>query len=81
MGIIVKIKKLTPPAPYNSRYKYPNTVYLVVDFNKPKAIYIGDILGAQEQKVQLVLLIHCSNYIILYKGSLFIIIDTNNTFR
>ena len=37
--------------PYNSRYKYPNTVYLVVDFNKPKAIYIGDILVAKaEQK-------------------------------
>lgn len=47
-------KKLTTPpegVPYNSRYKYPNTVYLVVDFNKPKAIYIGDILVAQaEQK-------------------------------
>lgn len=47
-------KKLSvPPAgmPYNPRYKYPNTVYLVVDFNKPKAIYIGDILIAQaEQK-------------------------------
>ena len=37
--------------PYNDRYKYPNTVYMVVDFNKPKAIYIGDILVAQaEQK-------------------------------
>lgn len=47
-------RKLTNPpegVPYNSRYKYPNTVYLVVDFNKPKAIYIGDILVAQaEQK-------------------------------
>lgn len=38
-------------ASYNNRYKYPNVVYLVVDFNKPKAIYIGDILVAQaEQK-------------------------------
>ena len=47
-------KKLTPPPAgmaYNPRYKYPNTVYLVVDFNKPKAIYIGDILIAKaEQK-------------------------------
>ena len=47
-------KKLTTPpegVPYNPRYKYPNTVYLVVDFNKPKAIYIGDILVAKaEQK-------------------------------
>ena len=34
---------------YNPRYKYPNTVYLVVDFNKPKAIYIGDILVAQAE--------------------------------
>ena len=41
----------TPPegVPYNPRYKYPNTVYLVVDFNKPKAIYIGDILVAQAE--------------------------------
>jgi hypothetical protein len=40
-----------PEGVYNQRYKYPNTVYLVVDFNKPKAIYIGDILVAQaEQK-------------------------------
>lgn len=43
------------PAPegasYNNRYRYPNTVYMVVDFNKPKAIYIGDIQIAQaEQK-------------------------------
>lgn len=38
-------------ASYNNRYKYPNTVYLIVDFNKPKAIYIGDILVAKaEQK-------------------------------
>ena len=38
-------------ASYNNRYKYPNVVYMVVDFNKPKAIYIGDILVAQaEQK-------------------------------
>lgn len=47
-------KKLTTPpdgVPYNNRYKYPNTLYLVVDYNKPKAIYIGDILVAQaEQK-------------------------------
>lgn len=34
---------------YNPRYRYPNTVYLVVDFNKPKAIYIGDILVAQAE--------------------------------
>ena len=32
---------------YNPRYKYPNTVYFVVDFNIPKAIYIGDILIAK----------------------------------
>ena len=46
-------KLTTPPVgvPYNDRYKYPNTVYLVIDYNKPKAIYIGDILVAQaEQK-------------------------------
>lgn len=46
-------KKLTNPpegVPYNPRYKYPNTVYLVVDFNKPKAIYIGDILVAQSEQ-------------------------------
>ena len=46
-------KKLTTPpegVPYNSRYKYPNTVYLVVDFNKPKAIYIGDILVAKSEQ-------------------------------
>lgn len=38
-----------PPAgvPYNPRYKYPNTLYLVVDFGKPKAVYIGDILIAK----------------------------------
>ena len=34
---------------YNPRYRYPNTVYLVVDYNKPKAIYIGDILVAQSE--------------------------------
>ena len=40
-----------PEGPYNARYKYPYTVYLVVDFNKPKALYIGDIMIAQaEQK-------------------------------
>lgn len=43
------------PAPdgvaYNTRYKYPNTLYLIVDFNKPKAVYIGDVLIAKaEQK-------------------------------
>lgn len=46
-------KKLTTPpegVPYNPRYKYPNTVYLVVDFNKPKAIYIGDILVAKSEQ-------------------------------
>ena len=35
---------------YNPRYKYPNTVYLVVDFNVPKAIYIGDILIAKAEQ-------------------------------
>ena len=35
--------------PYNDRYRYPNIVYLVVDFNKPKAIYIGDIMVAQAE--------------------------------
>lgn len=41
-----------PPAnsSYDNRYKYPNTVYLVVDFNKPKAIYIGDILIAKAEQ-------------------------------
>lgn len=34
---------------YNPRYKYPNTIYLVVDFNIPKAVYIGDILIAKAQ--------------------------------
>jgi hypothetical protein len=34
---------------YNPRYRYPNTVYLVVDFNRPKAIYIGDILIAKSE--------------------------------
>jgi hypothetical protein len=46
-------KKLgTPPAgvSYNDRYKYPNVVYFVVDFNKPKAIYIGDILIAKAEQ-------------------------------
>ena len=45
-------KLTTPPegVPYNPRYKYPNTVYLVVDFNKPKAIYIGDILIAKSEQ-------------------------------
>ena len=36
-------------SPYNPRYKYPNTIYLVVDYNTPKAIYIGDILIAKSQ--------------------------------
>lgn len=41
-----------PPegALYNDRYKYPNIVYLIVDFNKPKAIYIGDILVAKAEQ-------------------------------
>lgn len=48
-------KKLlsNPPSgmAYHPRYKYPNTVYLIVDFNKPKALYIGDIMIARaEQK-------------------------------
>lgn len=34
---------------YNARYKYPNTVYLIVDYNTPKAIYIGDILIAKAE--------------------------------
>ena len=46
-----KLRTAPEGVPYNDRYKYPNVVYLVVDFNKPKAIYIGDILVAQaEQK-------------------------------
>ena len=46
-----KLRTAPEGVPYNDRYKYPNIVYLVVDFNKPKAIYIGDILVAQaEQK-------------------------------
>lgn len=39
-----------PEGIFNNRYKYPNTVYLVVDFNKPKAIYIGDILVAKAEQ-------------------------------
>jgi hypothetical protein len=36
---------------YSSYYKYPNIVYFVVDFNRPKAIYIGDIqIAKAEQK-------------------------------
>jgi hypothetical protein len=34
---------------YNDRYRYPNTVYLIVDYNTPKAIYIGDILLAKAE--------------------------------
>lgn len=32
---------------YSPYYIYPNILYFVVDFNKPKAIYIGDILIAK----------------------------------
>lgn len=39
-----------PEGTYSNYYKYPNTVYLVIDFNKPKAIYIGDILIAKAQQ-------------------------------
>lgn len=35
---------------YNDRYKYPNVVYFVVDFNTPKAIYIGDIQIAKAEQ-------------------------------
>ena len=44
-------KLVTPPdnAPYNERYKYPNTLYFIVDYNKPKAVYIGDILIAKAE--------------------------------
>lgn len=45
-------KKLITPtegAPYNDRYKYPNMLYMIVDYNKPKAIYIGNILIAQAE--------------------------------
>lgn len=45
-------KKLAKPqegVAYNDRYKYPNVLYMVVDYNKPKAIYIGDILIAQAE--------------------------------
>lgn len=42
-------KLVMPPdnVPYNSRYRYPNTLYFIVDYNKPKAVYIGDILIAK----------------------------------
>ena len=36
-------------APYNDRYIYPNTLYFIVDYNKPKAVYIGDILIAKAE--------------------------------
>ena len=44
---------ITPPdgAPYSNRYKYPNMIYLLVDFNKPKALYIGDIMVAQAEQI------------------------------
>lgn len=44
-------KLITPTegAPYNDRYKYPNMLYMIVDYNKPKAIYIGNILIAQAE--------------------------------
>ena len=45
-----KLKPAPDGVPYNDRYKYPNIVYLVVDFNKPKAIYIGDILVAKAEQ-------------------------------
>lgn len=36
---------------YSDRYKYPNTIYLIIDYNTPKALYIGNILIAKaEQK-------------------------------
>ena len=34
---------------YSDKRKYPNIVYMVVDYNKPKAIYIGDILIAKAE--------------------------------
>ena len=37
-------------APYNENYKYPDILYFVVDYNRPKAIYIGDILIAKADK-------------------------------
>lgn len=47
-------KKLRPApenSPYSKNYIYPNVIYLIVDYNKPKSIYIGDILIAKaEQK-------------------------------
>ena len=44
---------LTPApdgAAYSKYYKYPNTLYFIVDFNKPKAIYIGDIKIAEAEQ-------------------------------
>jgi hypothetical protein len=34
---------------YSPYYIYPNILYFVVDFNKPKAIYIGDVLIAKAE--------------------------------
>jgi uncharacterized small protein (DUF1192 family) len=45
-----KLLSNPPEGVFNNRYKYPNTVYMVVDFNKPKAIYIGDILIAKAEQ-------------------------------
>lgn len=35
---------------YSAYYKYPNILYFIVDYGKPKAVYIGDILIAKAEK-------------------------------
>lgn len=35
---------------YSPYYRFPNILYFVVDFNKPKALYIGDIQIAKAEK-------------------------------
>ena len=35
---------------YNPSYRYPNILYFIVDFNQPKAIYIGNIQIAKAEK-------------------------------
>lgn len=35
---------------YSSYYKYPNIIYFIVDYNKPKALYIGNIQIAKAEQ-------------------------------
>lgn len=35
---------------YSAYYKYPNIIYFIVDYGKPKAVYIGDIQIAKAEK-------------------------------